>query len=424
MNDLAIKPSLSSRIQVVRSATGLEAWLIEDYTVPLIAMEIAMHGGSSQDPEGLPGTASFLAGLLDEGAGPYDSAAFHDRLDDYAIELGFSASRDLITGHLRTLSKHRTEAFDMLRLALNEARLDEEPVERVRAQMLASLRHEANDPDTKANRTWFEKAFEGHAYARAVKGTFESIPKITRKDLLAYRDQIFSRETLKIAVVGAIDAATLAKELDKIFANFPAKSKLSNIPVAQPKLIGTRTIVDLDIPQSSIRYGAPGLQQSDPDFVTASVINHILGGGVFSSRLFREVREKRGLAYSVFSQLAPLDHGPVHMGGTSTKNERVAESLAIIEAEIKSLALDGPNDEELDIAKKYLIGSWPLRFDTSTKLANQLVHMQVENLGLDYMERRNGLVAAVNRENATRVAKRLYGTGEIFTVIVGRPVGV
>jgi len=284
MNDSSIKPSLSSRIQTVRSASGIEAWLIEDYTVPLIAMEIAMRGGSSQDPESLPGTASFLAGLLDEGAGPYDSAAFHDRLDDYAIELGFSASRDLITGHLRTLSKHRAEAFDMVRLALTEPRLDEEPVERVRAQMLASLRHEVNDPDTRANRTWFEQAFEGHAYARAVKGNFESIPKITRNDLLAYRDKIFSRETLKIAVVGAIDAKTLAAELESIFGKLPAKAHLAPIPVTTPKLIGTRKIVDLDIPQSSIRYGGPALPQSDPDFVTASVVNHILGGGVFSSR--------------------------------------------------------------------------------------------------------------------------------------------
>ncbi len=424
MNDSSIKPSLSSRIQTVRSASGIEAWLIEDYTVPLIAMEIAMRGGSSQDPEGLPGTASFLAGLLDEGAGPYDSAAFHDRLDDYAIELGFSASRDMITGHLRTLSKHRAEAFDMVRLALIEPRLDEEPVERVRAQMLASLRHEVNDPDTRANRTWFEQAFAGHTYSRAVKGNFESIPKITRNDLIAYRDKIFSRETLKIAVVGAIDAKTLATELESIFGKLPAKAHLTSIPVTTPKMIGTRKIIDLDIAQSSIRYGGPGLQQSDPDFVTATVINHILGGGVFSSRLFREVREKRGLAYSVFSQLAPLDFGPLHMGGTSTKNERVAESLSIIEAEINSLASDGPNDEELDIAKKYLIGSWPLRFDTSTKLANQLIHMQVENLGRDYMERRNGLVAAVTREDAARVAKRVYGSGAIFTVIVGRPVGV
>ena len=217
MNDTSIKPSLSSRIQTVRSASGIEAWLIEDYTVPLIAMEIAMRGGSSQDPESLPGTASFLAGLLDEGAGPYDSAAFHDRLDDYAIELGFSASRDLITGHLRTLSKHRAEAFDMVRLALTEPRLDEEPVERVRAQMLASLRHDVNDPDTRANRAWFESAFAGHAYARPSKGTFESLPNITRDHLVAYRDQVFARDTLKLAVVGAIDATTLASELEAIF---------------------------------------------------------------------------------------------------------------------------------------------------------------------------------------------------------------
>ncbi len=424
MNDATIKPSLSSRIQTVRTKSGIEAWLIEDYTVPLVSLELAFRGGSAQDPETLPGTASFLAGVLDEGAGPYDSAAFHDRLDDYAIELGFSASRDLITGHLRTLSKHRHEAFDMLRLVLNEARFDEEPVERVRAQMLASLRHDVNDPDTRANRAWFESAFAGHAYARPVKGTFDSLPNITRDHLIAYRDHVFARDTLKLAVVGAIDALTLATELESIFGALPAKAHLSSLAIAAPKNIGTRTIIDLDIPQSSIRYGGPGLAQSDPDFVTASVVNHILGGGVFSSRLFREVREKRGLAYSVFSQLAPLDFGPVHMGGTSTKNERVAESLSIIEAEIKSLASDGPNDEELDIAKKYLIGSWPLRFDTSTKLANQLIHMQIENLGLDYMERRNGLVAAVNRADAARVAKRVYGTGEIFTVIVGRPVGV
>ena len=424
MNDATLKPSLSSRIQTVRTKSGIEAWLIEDYTVPLVSLELAFRGGSSQDPEGLAGTASFLAGVLDEGAGPYDSAAFHDRLDDYAIELGFSASRDLITGHLRTLSKHRAEAFDMLRLAINEARFDEEPVERVRAQMLASLRHEVNDPDTCANRAWFENAFAGHAYARPVKGTFESVPAITREHIIAYRDQIFARDTLKLAVVGAIDAATLARELDQIFGTLPAKARLTEIGLTRPKNVGTRKIIDLDIPQSSIRYGGPGLSQSDPDFVTASVVNHILGGGVFSSRLFREVREKRGLAYSVFSQLAPLDFGPLHMGGTSTKNERVAESLSIIEAEIKSLALEGPSEDELDIAKKYLIGSWPLRFDTSTKLANQLIHMQIENLGLDYMERRNGLVAAVNRADAARVAKRLYDTGAIFTVIVGRPVGV
>ncbi len=424
MNDLSTTASLASRIQIVRSSSGIEAWLIEDYTVPLIAMEIAMRGGSSQDPEKKPGTASFLAGLLDEGAGPYDSTEFHDRLDDFAIELGFSASRDQISGQLRTLSRHREEAFDMFRLALNEARLDAEPVERVRAQLLASIRNEQNDPDAMANRAWFATAFAGHPYGRPSKGTAESLPTITRDDLVAYRAKIFARETLKIAVVGAIDAATLALELERVFGALPEKAALTAIPLGTPSAVGTRQVIDLDIPQSSIRFGAAGLLQSDPDFVTASVLNHVLGGGMFSSRLFREVREKRGLAYSVSSQLASLNHGPLHMGGTSTKNERAVESLSIIEAEISSLALEGPNDEELDIAKKYLIGSYPLRFDTSTKLAGQLTQMQVENLGRDYMDRRNGLVAAVTREDATRVAKRLYGEGKLFVTVVGRPVGM
>ena len=421
MNDLSIKPSLSSRIQVVRSSSGLEAWLIEDYTVPLIAMEIAMHGGSSQDPEDLPGTASFLAGLLDEGAGPYDSAAFHDRLDDYAIELGFSASRDLITGHLRTLSKHRNEAFDMLRLALNEARLDEEPVERVRAQMLASLRHEVNDPDTKANRTWFEKAFEGHAYARAVKGTFESIPKITRKDLLSFRDRIFSRETLKIAVVGAIDATTLAKELDQIFANFPAKSKLSNITVAQPKLIGTRTIVDLDIPQSSIRYGAPGLQQSDPDFVTASVINHILGGGVFSSRLFREVREKRGLVYSVSSYFSPQIQAGPFVIGLQTRKDQADQALGVVREVLERFVREGPTTEELAAAKSNLIGGFALRIDSNGKILAQLSAIGFYGLPLDWLERWTDRVAAVTLEDIRAAFQRHIRPEAMVTVVVGAP---
>jgi zinc protease len=424
MNDVSTKPSLASRIQLVRSTSGIEAWLIEDYTVPVIAMEVAMLGGSSQDPENKPGTASFLAGLLDEGAGPYDSAAFHDRLDDFAIELGFSASRDQISGQLRTLTRHRDEAFDMFRLALTEARLDAEPIERVRAQLMASVRNEANDPDAMANREWFATAFAGHPYGRPSKGTLESLALITREDLVAYRTKVFARETLKISVVGAIDAATLALELESVFGALPDKASLSPISLAKPLAVGTRKVIDLDIPQSSIRFGAAGLLQSDPDFVTASVVSHILGGGVFSSRLFREVREKRGLAYSVSAQLAALDHGPLHMGGTSTKNERAAESLSIIESEITSLAQDGPNEEELDIAKKYLIGSYPLRFDTSTKLAGQLNHMQVESLGRDYMDRRNGLVAAVTREDATRVAKRLYGEGKLFVTVVGRPVGM
>ncbi len=188
--------------------------------------------------------------------------------------------------------------------------------------------------------------------------------------------------------------------------------------------VGSRRVVELDIPQSSLRFGAPGLMRNDPDWIAGIVVNHVLGGGVFSSRLFREVREKRGLAYSVWSQLVPYEHAAMHFGGTSTKNERVAESLGVIEAEIASLVEHGPTEDELDKARKYLIGSYALNFDTSTKIAGQLVRIQIENLGIDHMERRNGLVAAVTAEDARRTARRLYGEGKLFVAVVGKPQGL
>jgi zinc protease len=416
--------SHASRIQRVVSPGGIEAWLVEDYTVPLIALEFAMEGGASQDPKGRAGLANMLASVIDEGAGPYDSAAFHERLDEFAIELNFSADRDQFTGQLKTLIKHRAEAFDMLRLAINEPRFDAEPVERVRAQILAGLRQEINDPDSMAGRAFFSTAFPGHPYANPVRGSLETMPTITRDDLIAMRQACFARDHLKIGVVGAIDAKTLGAALDATFGALPQKAHLKAIPMIVPQGTGMRELIDLDIPQSSVRFGAPGLLRTDPDWVAAVVVNHVLGGGVFSSRLFREVREKRGLAYSVYSQLVPFNHAGLYIGGTSTKNERVKESLDIIGAEIASLAKDGPNEDELSTAKKYLIGSYALRFDTSTKLADQLVRLQVENLGMDYMDRRNGLVAAVTREDATRAAKRLFGEGQFLATIVGRPAGL
>ncbi len=414
----------ADRIRSIMTPGGIEAWLVEDYTVPIVALEFSVRGGSAQDPEDKPGTAHLLAGLLDEGAGPYDATEFHERLDDFAIELHFGADRDGLSGHLRTLAKHRAEAFDMLRLAVCEARLDDEPIERTRAQVMAGLRHESTDPDTMANRAWFAEAFPGHPYGRPSKGSLESIPLITRDDLAAYRARVLARSTLKIAVVGAIDETTLAAELDRTFGALPATADLRPVPLAAPQGIGTRRLIDFDIPQASIRFGGASIHRTDPDWLAAIVVNHVFGGGVFSSRLFREVREKRGLAYSVHSQLAAFDRAPVFVGGTSTKNERAAESLAIIEAEIASLAEHGPTEEELVIAKKYLVGSYALRFDTSTKLAGQLVHVQVDELGMDYMDRRNALVEAVTLEDAKRTAKRLFGDGRIFTTVVGRPAGL
>lgn len=414
-------PSRASTVQKVVSNGGVEAWLVEDYAVPLIALEFAFKGGATQDPIGKPGAATLLSGLLDEGAGAYDSEGFHRALDEDAIEMSFSADRDILTGRMQSLSRNSARAFALLQLAVTEARLDAESFERVVSQIAAGLKREANDPDFVAGRSLRALAYPNHPYGLPVRGELSTLPTLTRANLIEMRAATFARDNLKIAAVGAIDAATLAGHLDDVFGRLPEKASLILVAPAAFSGTGTRHVDPIDVPQSTIRFGREGLARRDQDFIPAMVVNHILGGGIFSARLFREVREKRGLAYSVYSQLVTYDHAAMFYGGTSTKNERAAESMAVIEKEISSLSDFGPTEEELEKAKKFLIGSYALRFDTSTKIAGQLVKLQSEGFGVEYLDARNKLIAAVTMEDAKRASKRLFGDAKLLVTVAGNP---
>jgi zinc protease len=416
--------SRAERVQHVVSPGGIAAWLVEDYAVPLIAMQFSFAGGGAQDPPGKAGATSLLAGLLDEGAGDLEAEAFHRALDDHAIRLSFSTERDEFAGHLQTLARHADKAFELMALALNAPRFDAEPLGRVRGQINAALKRESADPDSMAARAWRRKAWAGHPYARSSRGELGEIDAVTRDDLREMRRKMLARDTLKIAVVGAIDAATLARHLDSLFADLPARAELAPVPDIYIQGLGQRIVVDFDVPQANIRFGRPGLARRDPDYIAAVVVNHILGGGAFTSRLWQEVREKRGLTYSVYSTLAAVEHSPSFIGATSTKNERAVESLSVIEAECMRLAAEGPTADELEKAKKYLVGSYALRFDTSTKIAGHLLQLQREGFDATYLDRRNAEVEAVTLEDARRVAKRLIGDGKLLVAVVGRPEGL
>jgi zinc protease len=406
------------------SPGGIEAWRVESDFVPLVAVAFTFEGGAAQDPPGKSGAAQMLARLLDEGAGPYSSDAFQERLANQAIELGFTAGPDAIGGSLKTLTAHADEAFELLRLALVEPRFDEDAVERVRAQTLAGLRYQANDPGTVATKRFFAEAFPGHPYGNPASGTVESVAAVTRDDLVDLHRRILSRGRVKIAVVGDMTADELARRLDHVFGSLPEAPRIEPVPDVRLQGCGRRVVVDLDVPQSVIRFGVPGLSWRDTDFIPAYVLNHVLGGGAFTSRLFQEVREKRGLAYGVGTSLASYRHTAMTWGYTATKNERVPECLEVIAAETRRLSDDGPTDDELAKAKDYLTGSYALGFDTSTKIAHQLVQIAFEELGIDYIRRRNELVAAVTQDDVRRAAERTIGASEALVVIAGRPVGL
>ena len=417
--------SRAVNVQEIATPRGVKAWLVEDYAVPLLSLEFAFKGGAAQDPPGKLGTGTMLAALLDEGAGSLDSQAFQQALDEKAIEISFNCDRDYIGGRMRTLIRNADRAAELLRLAVNAPRLDEAPIARVREQLSAGLRHEANDPGSLAGRTWRARSFPGHPYGAPPNGTLETLPEIARADLVALTANLITRGALHVGIVGAIDAERAAKLIDFIFADLPASGVLAEVADAVFGGIGTIETIDLDVPQSTIRFGRPSLARHDPDYMASVLVAHILGGGTgLSSRLFREVREKRGLAYSVSTSVSTLDHTSFLHGGTSTKNERVKESLDVIVAEILDLSQNGPTEDELSKGKKYLVGSYPLRFDTSAKIAGQLVHIQMDGFGPEWLIERNRLIEAVTMDDARRVCARLFGDGALSVAIVGRPAGI
>jgi zinc protease len=420
MTPLASAPShAAAKVQHLISPGGIEAWFVQDATVPLIAMEYAFGGGATQDPADKPGVGNMVANLLDEGSGDLDSKTFHERLDRRAIELSFNSTRDHFRGSLRMLRDNRDEAFDLLRIALTSPHFESSDVERIRAQVLSGLRRDTSNPTSLASRKFLEVAFGNHPYGRQANGTLESVPRIDVADLKDYVRRVLARDTLRIAVVGDVDPATLGKLLDQTFGGLPAKASLTPVADIEAAKPPQRAFIPLDVPQTVVTFGGPGIKRSDPNFMAGYVVNHILGGGGLSSRLYREVREKRGLAYSVYESLLWMDHSALFIGNTGTRADRAGETVDAINREVRRMAEDGPTPQELDEAKSYLRGSQMLALDTSSKLASALLQYQLDRLPIDYIEKRNAIVNAVTLADAKKAAQRLWGQG-LLTVIVGR----
>ncbi|MHA7774288.1 M16 family metallopeptidase [Roseibium sp. M-1] len=409
-------------IQKVTSPKGVEAWLVEDHTVPVVAMDFAFEGGSTQDPAGKEGLTRLLAATLDEGAGDMTSEVFQARQEELAISISFSTGKDRFYGSARTLTPTLQETGDLLALALNAPRFDEAPVERMKAQLSQSAKRNESDPDAIAGRALAEAMFGDHPYARPTLGSVESLGTLTQADLASQHKKLLARDGLTIGVVGAISPDQLAALLDKVFAPLPAKADLVSVPELDPAY-GTLVNRELAVPQTTILLGLPGLKREDPDYQAAYVMNHILGGGTFTSWMYREVREKRGLSYGADTSLSPYERTGLLLASAATKADRADETVTVMLDQLKRMADEGPSEAELQSAKQYITGSYPLRFDSSGKIARQLVALQNTDLGIDYFERRNSEVEAVTLEDVKRVARRLLADKEPTVITVGPKQG-
>ncbi|OYR07877.1 peptidase M16 inactive domain protein [Brucella grignonensis] len=399
-------PAYAIEIQEVVSPKGIKAWLVEDSSVPLISMRFSFKGGSSQDPGGKEGLANLMTGLFDEGAGDLDSDSFQERIDNLGAEMSFSASPDSVAGSIRMLAENRDAVNDLLALAVNKPRFDQDAIDRIRQQVVASLEASQRNPSTIASRKFSEVLYGNHPYGRPDEGTVKSLQSISREDLVNFHRKNFARDRLTIGVVGSINAKDLGEMLDKVFGDLPANAEL--VPVPDAKLaLGTTTSLSFDMPQTSISFVYPAVPRKDPEFFASYLMNHILGGG-FTSRLYAEVREKRGLAYSVSSSMALRDHVSALTISTATRPEKAQESLKIIREQVAAMANDGPTEAELAAAKSYLKGSYAVNnLDSSVSIADTLVGLQEAGLDRDYIDRRAELIDAVTLDQVKAIAKKL-----------------
>lgn len=421
---LPLAAQAGPRIERVVGASGVEAWLVREPKIPMIALQAVWRGGSATDPAGLEGRAALAADLLTEGAGELDAEAYQSALRADAISIDASADRDYVSLNLRTLSERRERAFELLAQTLTQPRFDAEPIQRVKAQALVAAQRARNSPGSIANNRFMAIAFPGHPYGRPAQASAESLERLGADDFGTYVKAVLARRNLVIGVVGDISPDELKRLLDLSFGKLPLEPQLELPGKTVPQVTPKPVVVPYANPQSIVLFGAPGLLRDDPDYYAGTVLNYVLGGGSFSSRLMEEIREKRGLVYSVSTGLQPMPAAGLFAGSLSTRNEQVGQALGLVRENLLSLARDGLTDTEIANAKAFLTGSFPLRLSSNSAIAGMLTAMQLAGLGMDYIDRYADYINAVTPEDIRRVAQRLFASGDLLIVVVGEPGGL
>ncbi|NDV98884.1 pitrilysin family protein [Salipiger sp. PrR002] len=410
-------------IQQIETPMGFKAWLVEEPSIPFTSLEIRFKGGTSLDAPGKRGATNLMVGLLEEGAGAYDAQGFAAESEALAASFGYDAGPDSVSVSARFLTENRDEAAELLRQSLIEPSFSETAIERVRQQVISGIRSDAKDPDSIASATFDKAVFGDHPYATDQSGTVESVKALTRDDIVDAWQGAMAKDRVYIAATGDISPDELSALIDNLLGDLPETGAAMPEGYDVETTAGT-TVVPFDTPQSVAIFGHKGMKRDDPDFFAAYVMNTILGGGGFEARLMSEVREKRGLTYGVYSYLVPMDHAELYLGRVASSNDRIGEAIEVIRDEWAKMAENGATEAELEQAKTYLTGAYPLRFDGNGPIARILVGMQMDGLTPDYIATRNDNIEAVTLADVKRVAGELLKPDALRFVVVGQPEGV
>lgn len=411
-------------VQEVTTSSGLTAWLVEDPSLPLVSVRIVFRdAGAASDTSALSGRAYLAGELLMEGAGTRNALAFQQEVESRAIRLSTSVDEDLFKISMATLSSEKTAAFALLGDMILRPRFESADVRRLQDQTRAQLRQLEASPEYALQRAWAKAAYGTHPYGNPTLGTVDTIARLDSKTLTDFTKRAFARNRLLIAVAGDISANELRGLLEKNLAPLHAQAKPDHhIPDTSLATQGKTIEVEKNIPQTLAAFGLNGVKRTDKDYFPAFVMNQVLGGGgSLNSRLGDEIREKRGLAYSVSSQLDTNLYSGILAGQFATRNERISEAVTQLKETIHEMRQNGAKEQEIEDAKRYLIGSFPLNLDSNDDVTSYLISMQLYVLGRDYLDKRNDLIRAVTLEQANHMAARLLDDKNMLVVLVGNP---
>ncbi len=410
-------------IQQFTTPAGVSVWLVEEPSIPILSLRMAWPAGQVNDPEGAEGLTAGTMYLMNEGAGDLDAQGFIKRMEDLNMSFGCSASNESTFCNATMLTDNVSDSFDLIALAFDDPSFDDSSLERYKRELEVSINERETDPGYLASRAQIEALYPDHAYARQL--TMESVATFSTETMKAQADRILVKDGLMVTAVGAISPEELAPLIDQAVAGLPdtgetieTEQVVLRAPVAEP------IVINLPQPQSSVTFLAPAMKREDPDFYTAVVLNYTLGGGGFSSRLMKDLRVERGLTYGVYTQVRAGDKLQVWSGGGQTKNESVGEFITAIEENLTALVNEGMTEEELADAKSYLTGSYPLGFDSNAKIAGNMMGLRLDDLPVDFFDKRNAMVEAVTLDDVNRVAREYLDPENFTFIVVGEPQGL
>ena len=415
-----VNESIAIDFKSLKTDSGINFWLVEDKSLPLISLSFLFKGGSSLDPKGKEGVTNLMTSLLDEGSDNFSSSQFKLAMRENGVKISYSASKEKINGTFQVVKSQIQEGFWLLHESLNKPVFQLDKINEVKSQIVASIKIDQSNISTIASDKFNDFFFINNKLGKTVKGNLDSLSQIKRSDILKSFKKSITKNNLVIGIAGDINGELAKKYIEYVFGNLPINNSIKPISTLPNLRNGVETF-EIETPQTTVVFGQRGLSRNNKDYFSARIANYILGGGGFQSRLYKEIRERNGLVYSIYSYLLPFERIGIIIGGFQTRNENVKKTIQKVRDEWINIRVNGISKKELANAKTYFKGSFSRNLTSTISIANLLMIVQYYDLGEDYFANRDLIIDNVKLNHVNKLVKNLFDNDKLFFMVVGKP---